>query len=130
MQRIDFTLLFCRVLSHSPGPLPEHRNRPQGSDLGVFRSLSSHSHYLPSPSHGSRNFRIAGAGMAPACRATSNPPLIKTMVGIAVIRNFLAKAGDSSVLTLATPHRPTPSAAILRISGATILQGPHQGAQK
>jgi len=68
--------------------------------------------------------------MAPCWRATSAPDLKTTIVGIAVIRNFEATDGNPSVFTFATINFPAASAATLPNSGATILQGPHQGAQK
>jgi len=70
------------------------------------------------------------AGIAPACRATSWPALKRTNVGIAWMRKRCARTGSLSVLTLATSQRPAPSPATRASSGATILQGPHQGAQK
>ena len=50
----------------------------------------------------SRNFRMAGAAIAPARCATSIPFLKIDIVGIAVTRKRRAKLGSSSVLTLAT----------------------------
>jgi hypothetical protein len=50
----------------------------------------------------SRNFRMAGAAIAPAWCATSIPFLKIDIVGIAVTRKRRAKLGSSSVLTLAT----------------------------
>jgi hypothetical protein len=40
------------------------------------------------------------------------------------------RVGTSSVFTFATTNRPAVSLATLRSSGATILHGPHHGAQK
>src|SRR3977135_4134191 len=73
---------------------------------------------------------MAGAGIAPAWCATSIPPLNIAIVGMAVTRNFRPRLGNSSVFTFATTKRPAVSFAILTTSGATILHGPHQGAQK
>jgi hypothetical protein len=47
------------------------------------------------------NFRICGAGIAPAWRATSRPLRNKAIVGIAVIRKRAARLGTSSVFTFA-----------------------------
>ena len=49
---------------------------------------------------------------------------------MAVTRNFCPRLGNSSVFTLATTKWPAVSFATLTISGATILHGPHHGAQK
>jgi hypothetical protein len=76
------------------------------------------------------NCRMAIAGIAPAFLDNSRPELNTAIRGIALIPSRCAKAGTSSVFTFATNQRPDPSAAILVISGATILHGPHQGAQK
>ena len=75
------------------------------------------------------NFRICGAGIAPAWRAISRPFQNNVIVGIAVTRKRYPRVGTSSVFTFATSRRPAVSLATLRTSGATILQGPHQGAQ-
>jgi hypothetical protein len=79
---------------------------------------------------GSRNLRIAGAAIAPTCRVTSWPSLNNAIVGIALIRKRRARFCAFSVFTFATSHFPAPSRATLLSSGATILHGPHQGAQK
>src|SRR5436190_1204902 len=76
------------------------------------------------------NFRICGAGIAPAWRAISRPFRNKVIVGIAVTRKRYPRVGTSSVFTFATSRRPAVSFATLRTSGATILHGPHHGAQK
>src|SRR5882724_67150 len=68
--------------------------------------------------------------MAPTCRVTSRPSLNNAIVGIALMRKRRARFCASSVLTFATTHLPAPSCATLFSSGATILHGPHQGAQK
>ena len=47
------------------------------------------------------NFRICGAGIAPAWRATSRPLRNRVIVGIAVIRKRAARLGTSSVFTFA-----------------------------
>jgi hypothetical protein len=78
----------------------------------------------------STNFRICGAGIAPAWRATSRPFRNNVIVGIAETRKRYPKVGTSSVFTFATRSRPAVSLATLRTSGATILHGPHHGAQK
>src|SRR6266404_4715709 len=78
----------------------------------------------------STNCRIAEAGVAPAFLANSRPALNTAINGIALIRNRCAKPGNSSVFTFATSQRPGPSLATLATSGATILHGPHHGAQK
>jgi hypothetical protein len=46
------------------------------------------------------------------------------------MRKRRARFCASSVLTFATSHFPAPSRATLLSSGATILHGPHHGAQK
>src|ERR1700736_5260694 len=86
--------------------------------------------YFGASSACSINLRIAGAGIAPAWRPTSNPDLKSAMVGMAGMRNFFATGGNFSVSTLMTSHFPASSEATFRISGATILHGPHHGAQK
>jgi len=68
--------------------------------------------------------------MAPTCRVTSRPSLNKAIVGIALMRKRRARFCAFSVLTFATTHFPAPSSATLFSSGATILHGPHHGAQK
>ena len=68
--------------------------------------------------------------MAPTCRVTSRPSLNNAIVGIALMRKRRARFCASSVLTFATTHLPAPSCATLFSSGATILHGPHHGAQK
>jgi hypothetical protein len=68
--------------------------------------------------------------MAPTCRVTSRPSLNNAIVGIALIRKRRARFCASSVFTFATTHFPAPSRATLLSSGATILHGPHHGAQK
>ena len=47
------------------------------------------------------NFRICGAGIAPAWRATSRPLRNRVIVGIAVIRKRAARLGTSSLFTFA-----------------------------
>jgi len=49
----------------------------------------------------STNFRICGAGIAPARRATSMPFSNNIMVGIALTRKRVARLGTSSVFTFA-----------------------------
>src|SRR2546423_3955984 len=78
----------------------------------------------------STNFRIAADGIAPAWRATSLPFRNTIMVGIAVTRKREDNPGSSSVFTFVTRNRPEASRATFTNSGATILHGPHQGAQK
>src|SRR5438874_11154797 len=73
---------------------------------------------------------MAGAAIAPTCRVTSRPSLNNAIVGIALMRKRRARFCALSVLTFATSHFPAPSRATLLSSGATILHGPHHGAQK
>src|SRR5437763_2863477 len=68
--------------------------------------------------------------MAPTCRETSRPSLNNVIVGIALMRKRRARFCAFSVFTFATTHFPAPSCATLFSSGATILHGPHHGAQK
>src|SRR5439155_17287641 len=70
------------------------------------------------------NFRICGAGIAPAWRAISRPFRNNVIVGNAETRKRYPRVGTSSVFTVATSRRPAVSLATLRTSGATILQGP------
>ena len=51
-------------------------------------------------------------------------------VGMAVMRKRADRLGSSSVFTFATTKWPAVSRATLANSGATILHGPHHGAQK
>jgi hypothetical protein len=76
------------------------------------------------------NWRRRCAGIAPDCRVSSAPFPNTINVGIPAIENCCAIAGRSSVLTFATIQRPAPSRATFSSSGATILHGPHHGAQK
>src|SRR5438477_172150 len=68
--------------------------------------------------------------MAPTCRVTSRPFLNNAIVGIALTWKRRARLCTFSVFTFATSHFPAPSRATLLSSGATILHGPHHGAQK
>src|SRR5438046_5646959 len=68
--------------------------------------------------------------MAPTCRETSRPSLNNAIVGIALMRKRRARLCAFSVFTFATTHFPAPSCATFFSSGATILHGPHHGAQK
>src|SRR5512139_3362097 len=52
------------------------------------------------------------------------------MVGMPCTPYFIAHSGFSSVFTFATSTLPAFSLAIFSNAGATILHGPHQGAQK
>jgi hypothetical protein len=69
-------------------------------------------------------------GIAPAWRATSKPFSNNVIVGMAETRKRRPRDGTSSVFTFATSKRPAVSLATFRTSGATILHGPHHGAQK
>src|SRR5437868_5210781 len=76
------------------------------------------------------NWRMPAAGIAPACLPASVPFLKTARVGIELIRNLLASSGNCSVFTLVINQLPARSEATWAISGATFLQGGHQGAQK
>src|SRR5688572_27044060 len=77
-----------------------------------------------------KNCRIAAAGNAPDFRANSRPSRINTNVGIARIPNCCATSGNVSVFTFAIKNCPFDVSATFANSGATILHGPHHGAQK
>ncbi len=52
------------------------------------------------------------------------------MVGMELMRCVAPTDGSTSVFTLTTSSFPALRSATLAISGATVRQGPHQGAQK
>src|SRR5436190_2009126 len=79
------------------GPAPKLMSAGSGPYLDCRRLHR----YLATKSC-SKNLRMAGTGIAPACRPTSIPFLKIDIVGIAVTRKRPAKLESSSVLTLAT----------------------------
>ena len=68
--------------------------------------------------------------MAPAVRATSEPPRKSARVGMLRIPSRPASPWFSSVLTFTSRTRGSSSRAAASKAGAIIRQGPHQGAQK
>ena len=77
----------------------------------------------------SQRFKFA-ASKAPATRSVSTPFLNNTRLGMLRIWYWLARACSRSVSTLAKRKRVFISAASCANTGAIILQGPHQEAQK
>ena len=87
-----------------------------------------------------RTFRLApslvsaalnlASGWTPTRRSTSLPPWKKRTVGIAEIRRLPGVSGFSSVSILPILTLPWNSSASFSIVGASMRQGPHQGAQK
>ena len=69
-------------------------------------------------------------GTAPTTVSTFWPPLNIINVGMLLIPYWLATLGFSSVFNLKTLIFPSKSLEIYSTIGATILHGPHQGAQK
>src|SRR5450755_2860655 len=63
-------------------------------------------------------------------RSTGSPALNRIRLGMLDTSYLPAMFGDSSVLSLTTFKRPFMSLATLSTMGATILHGPHHGAQK
>src|SRR5258706_2044742 len=72
---------------------------------------------------------IACLGCKPTRRSTNCPRLKINRVGMASILYCDAMRGFSSVFNLATTYLPADSVASWSMIGATIRQGPHQGAQ-
>jgi hypothetical protein len=107
-------------------PIRIGRHAPRDRGLAQAKKVL----FQPVWSTCSTNCRIAEAGIAPAFLANSRPCLNTAIKGIALIRSRCARAGNSSVFTFTTTQRPEPSAATFATSGATILHGPHHGAQK
>jgi hypothetical protein len=76
------------------------------------------------------SFFNAAKGIAPEIRCTSTPFLNRIMVGMADMPYCCARCCFSSVFTFTTTMRPFQSCASTLSTGAIILQGPHQSAQK
>src|SRR5215203_1849853 len=73
---------------------------------------------------------MAAAGCAPRVRFNSRPWAKTARAGIELTWKRWASEGSRSVLTFATRSLPAFPDATRSSSGATILQGPHQDAQK
>ena len=69
-------------------------------------------------------------GTAPTTVSTFCPPLKIINVGMLLMPYWLATFGFSSVFNLKTLIFPSKSFEIYSTTGATILHGPHHGAQK
>src|SRR6185369_509596 len=72
----------------------------------------------------------AALPLAPTMRFTASPSLNRIIVGIDTTWKSRAVAGLASTSSLATVREPAFSPAISSRTGATILHGPHQVAQK
>lgn len=73
---------------------------------------------------------ISAAGRAPSVRPRSVPPLKTNRLGSAWILKRWASNGKPSVFIFATTNLPPLREATRETSGAIILHGPHQSAQK
>src|SRR5690554_742960 len=86
--------------------------------------MTAQTYYSPSI------FLISLLFLAPACMDASFSSLITARVGMLVILKAAASSACSSTFILTTLASPLTSSLSWSIIGPTILQGPHQGAQK
>ena len=118
----------ARGPGHGTTPVGD-RGRVSGSASPRAAGLSSGS--SPPPGRSGRTpARAARAGRKPTTPCGCSPGLKYAMVGMLMIPNACDRRGLASTSTLTTSTTPSYLAASFSISGATILHGPHQAAQK
>lgn len=103
-------------------------NEDMASLDGFVRGIESISKYLIF--YTSNILNISFFGRTPTAEAEIFPSLTTISVGILIILNFAANSASSSTLIFPTLALPDTSFAISSTVGDTILQGPHQDAQK